>query len=584
MAGPLISSIFLSLLSLQTILAVPITPHESGGSEHIVIINKNHPIPPRVEEVLERLALNEKHSDVRHVFNNSAFQGFAASMKSHCLDQLAEMDDVSLVEPASTVGVGRAYDTRANAPWGLQRISTAARVGGNPKTLDFTYSYSNDKLGSGADIYVVDTGIYTENNVFEGRARMLWSLTGEMTDEDGHGTHVAGTAGGNVLGVASNANIFGVKALDQDGSGWSSNVVAAIDQVIRSHDRRKQGNDFLGSVMSMSIATGSNSVSIDSAIRAATDAGVHVVVAAGNEGDNACLASPASSGGMHGPAITVGAVDQMVQRAEFSNYGDCVDLYAPGVSIISSWIGGPNMVNALSGTSMATPHVTGIVAYAMANATLAGDPALMKEWVHMTAIYMSDGLLLANNGVRDHDDNDGMLSFSKVTTKPTFEDAHLERPVRRMRAHEKRGFFDLGKLLTSLFNGSENRRRHEKRGLFDLGKLFTSIFNNSEDKKRHEKRGLFDLGKLFTSLFNHSEDKKRHEKRGFSDLGKLLTGIFSGSEDKKRDEKRGLFDLGKLFTSIFNGSEDRRRHETRGLLDALGKFFGRIFGHASKDD
>ena len=429
--------IVLCLVSYPTVTAAPVQTHQLGGAEHIVIIDNNYPTPPLVEEVLERLALNDKHPDVRHVYNNSAFRGFAASMQSHCLDKLAKMSDVSIVEEAVAVpGASLAsrsaisYDTRANAPWGLQRISTASTVGGNVDALDFTYSYANNKLGYGADIYMVDTGIYTANNIFGGRAKMLWSFDGSMTDNDGHGTHTAGTAGGDIIGVASNANIYGVKALDKDGGGWSSNVVAAIDRVIQYHDSRKaSGHEFLGSVMSMSLAASGTVTAITSAIQGAIRAGVHTVVAAGNDGDDACNASPASSGGTHGPAITVGAIDMDAKMASFSNYGECVDIYAPGINIISAWIGGPNVINALSGTSMATPHVTGIVAYAMANATLASDPQLMKEWVRMTALSMSDNLLLANNGVQS-DGGQGFLGYNRVGAKPSFIPAGIHRPVR----------------------------------------------------------------------------------------------------------------------------------------------------------
>ena len=401
--------------------AAPLKPHESGGVEHIVIINKDHPLPPRVEDVLERLALTDKHPDVRHIYNNSAFQGFAANMKSHCLDLLSNMEDISVVEPAVAIPGAAvyerdavAYDSRPNAPWGLQRISSAARVKGNTETLDFTYSFTNRKLGYGADIYMIDTGIYTENNVFGGRAKMIWSLDGIMTDVDGHGTHTAGIAGGDTLGVASNANIYGLKALEKRGNGWSSNVIGAIDQVIHYHDIRKAtAKDHLGSVMSMSIQTGGVVKSMTHVINAATNHGVHAVVAAGNAHKNACTASPSSAGGKHGPAITVGAITIDAERAGFSNYGECVDVYAPGVDIISSWIGGPNMIKSLSGTSMATPHVTGLVAYAMANATLARNPALMKEWVHMSALSMSDDLLLANNGVRA-DNSNGFLGYDNL--------------------------------------------------------------------------------------------------------------------------------------------------------------------------
>ena len=419
--------IFICVATWSGALAAPLKVHESGGAEHIVIINRYHPVPPRVEEVLERLALNEKHPDVRHIYNNSAFQGFSASMKSHCIEQLAQMSDISLVEPAVTVPRASiesrdtvTYDTRPNAPWGLQRISTSASVMGSAEALDYTYSFANNRLGYGADIYMIDTGIYTANNVFGGRAKMLWSLDGIMTDNDGHGTHTAGIAGGNILGVASNANIWGLKALDKQGNGWSSNVVGAIDRVIQNHDaRRASGNDFLGSVMSMSLAAGGTVTAMTHVIEAATRHGVHAVVAAGNAGTDACQFSPSSSGGVHGPAITVGAIDIDGERASFSNYGNCVDVYAPGVGVISSWIGGPNMIKSLTGTSMATPHVTGIVAYAMANTTLASNPALMKEWMRMTAIYKSDDLMVANNGVQA-DSGDGFLGHYKNGDTPSF--------------------------------------------------------------------------------------------------------------------------------------------------------------------
>jgi cerevisin len=383
--------------------AVPVSSHVSGGQEHIVIIDKRHPTPPGVAEVLKRLELNEQHSDVRHIFNNSAFQGFSASMKSHCLDLLANMTDVSMVEQAVSVSRGAVpYDTRPDAPWGLQGISTSSSLGGSPSKLDHTYSYTDSSLGAGADIYIVDTGVYAEHNVFGGRAKMVWSFDSDLSDKDGHGTHVAGTAAGDILGVASKARVHGVKALDADGGGWSSNVVAGIDYVINQHDARKArgDQDFAGSVISMSLASTSPVEAISQAVNAAIAGGIHVCVAAGNNNEDACNSSPASSGGRQGGAITVGAVDIKGKRAKFSNHGDCVDVYAPGVGIVSSWIGAPNMVNSLDGTSMAAPHVTGIIAYAMANRTLADNPGLMKEWIRMVALPLGGGMLLANNGVQ----------------------------------------------------------------------------------------------------------------------------------------------------------------------------------------
>lgn len=347
--------VFVCLLFWPGAWAAPVQSHEEGGKDHIVIIDKDADLPPHIEDVLERLALNSKHSDVRQIYNNSAFYGFAASMKSHCLDLLANMTDVKLVEQAVSVSnagliprqSGRSYDTRANSPWGLQRISTAAAVTGNPDQMDYTYSYANGGLGAGSDIYIIDTGVYTEHQVFTNdRAQMMWSFDGTKTDKDGHGTHVAGTAAGDILGVASKANIYGLKALDSQGGGLSSNVVAAIDMIVRRHDERKAaGGDFKGSVMSMSLASTVPVEAINDAIDAAIQAGIHTVVAAGNNGGDACDISPASSGGTRGPAITVGAIGIDATRADFSNSGECVDIYAPGEDIISSWIGGPDMVN-----------------------------------------------------------------------------------------------------------------------------------------------------------------------------------------------------------------------------------------------
>ncbi|GAB1728860.1 hypothetical protein NU195Hw_g8871t1 [Hortaea werneckii] len=441
--------IFACLLFWPLTFAAPVEPHESGGAEHVVIIDKSNPTPPRVADVLERLALHEGHADVHHIFNNSAFVGFAASMKSHCLDLLANMTDVRRVEASVNVQhalvssssssfhplqqrqTSSVYATRPDAPWGLQRISTSTNVHGNAKAMDYTYSYpvtsgtttasdNSATLGQGADIYILDTGVYTAHNIFSDRAEMVWSYDNSLQDVDGHGTHVAGTAAGSILGVASNANLFGVKALDADGGGYSSNVVAGIDYIVNSHERRKreQGDQFVGSVISVSLAASGTVAAISDAVEAAVEAGVHVVVAAGNQHVDACGTSPSDSGGRGGPAITVGSVGMQGRESSFSNFGDCVDVYAPGEEIISSWIGGRNMIESLSGTSMATPHVTGIVACAMAgNATLAGDPGLMKEWVRMQAVASpaTPGIRVANNGIKDFGDfGDGVLGFEKV--------------------------------------------------------------------------------------------------------------------------------------------------------------------------
>ncbi|KAK4960676.1 hypothetical protein LTR28_005032 [Elasticomyces elasticus] len=429
-----ITLFFATIFALASALPASAAPlqarqsHQSGGEEHVVIFDSAHPIPLRVHDILQSLSLSVGHPDVTHVYNNSVFRGFSASMKSHCLDLLQNTPGIAVVEKSvqvastarpssarperrdSALAAGStAVNYRQNAPWGLQRISSASSVSGDASRLDYTYSYQSNALGAGADIYVIDTGIYTAHSVFGGRARMGWSYEPDSSDEDGHGTHVAGTAAGSVFGVASAANIIGVKALAGDGSGLSSNVIAGIDWVVQQHDARMGQAGFVGSVMSMSLESSSPVPSINQAITAATQAGIHSCVAAGNSATDACRSSPASTGGTHGPSIAVGAVTIDSAIAPFSNTGACVDVYAPGMAILSAWVGAPYTVNLLDGTSMATPHVTGLVACAIAaNATLAGSVSLMKRWVVEAALggvvaprggAGGDRPLLANNGV-----------------------------------------------------------------------------------------------------------------------------------------------------------------------------------------
>ncbi|KXL46662.1 hypothetical protein M433DRAFT_65392 [Acidomyces richmondensis BFW] len=402
-------------------------PAAAGAVEHIVIINSTHAAPLHVADVLSHLDLHTHHADVRYIFNNSAFEGFAATIHPHHLARLANLSTaIALVEPATHIHksnpipqtsyhhrkrqVSLTYETRSNAPWGLQRISTIATsslpiTDDNESALAYTYSFDAPSLGRGADIYIVDTGIYTEHTAFSppGRAQMVWSYDGNFTDLDGHGTHVSGTAAGQVLGVASDARLFGVKVLDSEGGGSSSNVVAGINYVIQAHDaaKRNASGAFLGSVMSMSLDSGAPVQALNLAVTAAVKAGIHTVVAAGNSAEEACSSSPASAGGDAGPAITVGAIGLDSVRASFSNFGACVDVYAPGINVTSAWIGNPWMIKVLDGTSMATPHVTGIVAYALAqDAELAADPAKMKEFVRGSAGNSSTGLRVASNGVR----------------------------------------------------------------------------------------------------------------------------------------------------------------------------------------
>lgn len=239
--------------------------------------------------------------------------------------------------------------TQTSPVWGLDRIDQRPTAG------DGQYSY--DTTGTGVTVYVVDTGIRMSHTEFGGRAVSGFDFIDNDADASdcvGHGTHVSGTVGGSTYGVAKGASLVGVRVLDCAGSGTAEGVIAGIDWVAANHSGP--------SVLNMSLA-GSAFAPIDAAVEAASAAGVTVVVAASNDGDDACNYSPARTPS----AITVGATDVTDTRGWFSNWGSCVDLFAPGVSILSSSSAADNATDTFSGTSMASPHVAGIAARYLQN-------------------------------------------------------------------------------------------------------------------------------------------------------------------------------------------------------------------------
>lgn len=249
-----------------------------------------------------------------------------------------------------------------NAPWGLARIS-------HRDSLSFgtfnKYLYAQEG-GEGVDAYVIDTGTNTEHVDFGGRA--YWGKTIPDNDEDadgnGHGTHCSGTIAGEKYGVAKMANVYAVKVLRSSGSGTMSDVVKGVEWAAEAHIKKakaaKEGKvkGFKGSVANMSLGGGS-SRTLDLAVNAAVEAGMHFAVAAGNDNADACNYSPAAAEN----AVTVGASTLADERAYFSNYGKCTDIFAPGLNILSTWIGSEYAVNTISGTSMASPHIAGLLAY-----------------------------------------------------------------------------------------------------------------------------------------------------------------------------------------------------------------------------
>lgn len=241
-----------------------------------------------------------------------------------------------------------------NAPWGLDRINQ------RQLPLDGNFEYNYD--GSGINVYVIDSGIRTTHEQFTGRAVNVFSVFDDGGyDCNGHGTHVAGIVGGVTYGVAKNVNIRGVKVLDCAGEGSTSDVVSGMNYVTQNHESP--------AVASMSIG-GSGSRTIDEAVSRIKASGVPCIVAAGNENDDACDYSPSRSPNV----FSVGATTREDRRASFSNYGECVRIFAPGVGIESASHTSDTATAIMSGTSMAAPFVSGVASFLLQkNPTLTPD-------------------------------------------------------------------------------------------------------------------------------------------------------------------------------------------------------------------
>ncbi|KAK3326693.1 peptidase S8/S53 domain-containing protein [Apodospora peruviana] len=283
-----------------------------------------------------------------HVYKG-AFKGFAGAIDGATLESIQSNPDVDYIEAEAIFKINT-YVSQTGAPWGLGRISHRA-----PGSTTYVY---DDSAGAGTCAYVIDTGIYTAHSQFGSPSRATWLANyadSSNTDGNGHGTHVAGTIGGSTYGVAKKTKLYAVKVLDSSGSGTTSGVVAGMNFVATDAKTRSCPN---GTVANMSLGGGS-STSINTAARAIVSSGVFLAVAAGNDNANAANYSPASEA----QACTVGATTSTDAKASYSNYGPIVDIWAPGSSILSSWIGSTTATNTISGTSMATPHITGLGAY-----------------------------------------------------------------------------------------------------------------------------------------------------------------------------------------------------------------------------
>ena len=289
-----------------------------------------------------------------HVFS-AALRGFSARLSARQIAALEDDPNVAYIEPDGEMEI-----VEQTIPWGIEKIGA---------TVSSTMAGNGSGAVANVNVYIIDTGVAAHADL--NRVQHVNFAGGKNDDCHGHGTHVAGTAAARdntsaVVGVAPGAPLTGVKVLGCNGSGSTSGVIKGIDWVTANADAPAVANMSLG---------GGASAALDDAVRRSATAGVFYAIAAGNSGANACNASPARAGnGTNNGIMTVAATDSADKEASWSNYGSCVDLWAPGVSILSTRRGGGTTT--MSGTSMASPHGAGAGALYLSGSTGASPSAV----------------------------------------------------------------------------------------------------------------------------------------------------------------------------------------------------------------
>ncbi|TGJ83695.1 hypothetical protein E0Z10_g5064 [Xylaria hypoxylon] len=391
------------LLATPLVLAAPLL--EAQGKvipgKWIVVMKENYDVSNTKRDITVESLVAPLHT-----YSMGTFNAYAISTSDKMINKIAQLEDVAYIEPDVMVETTEtAFES--DSPWGLARISSR-----EPNASSYAY---DDSAGEGTYTYIIDSGIFVDHPEFEGRASWGPSFVANdakpTVDENGHGTHVAGTAGSKTYGVAKNTNLIAVKVLNAAGSGPISQVIAGIQWALNDTISNNRTNKSVANISLGAVSIGNSSMSL--AAGAAVEQGLFIAAAAGNAQTPVEFFSPAQ----YPTVCSIAASARDDSRAYFSNYGNGIDLFAPGVDVISTYNNGSTAI--LSGTSMSAPHITGLAAYLL---SLEGDRdpiALCKRMQELATKDIVTNSMSPNN----------MVAFNGVQESL---EAHLEQLVEKL--------------------------------------------------------------------------------------------------------------------------------------------------------